>query len=1097
MNDKVICVLVIEDNPADARLVREKLALATELGWELPRFEIEHVERLQAALTRLKTDEFDVVLSDLDLPDSRAGETVATLRKHIPQMPLVVLTGREDEALAHKTVRAGVQDYLYKTEVTGSLLARTLMYAIERQQVHAELEQRVEARTAELRQVNEGLHAEIEKRLQAEDALGESERRYRELFVNSRDGFVMVDPQARFLDANPAYCQMLGYTLDELKQKADLYEITPSRWHAWEREEIWEERLLKRGYSGLYEKEYIHKDGTVFPVALQSHASLDEDGNARYLWAIARDITKQKRMEEELRGSEARYRSLYESIRDAILVTDVHRNIVSCNPSFTELFGYTLEEIKGKQTRYIYEQEEEFEQLGEALEAHKGEPNFFFTIHYRKKSGQVFLGETNVFYRKDSEGNVVGFIGLIRDVTARRQAEEVLQRRVRQLALLNKVGEQMGAMLALNSVLDKAARLVQQTFKYCHVGIFILNREQGEFMMRAKAGDFAELFPVGHRLELGQGMVGWVGRYGKKLLANDVKTEPHYVNLYPDIVPTRAELSVPIWGEDEIIGVLDVQSSECGAFDENDVMVMEILAGQLGVAVQNAWLYEAAQAEIAERKRAEQALVEQTRALQESEARFRAIFETAQDAIFMKDRDLTYTMVNPAMEALFGLPQSELIGKSDRELFGRHAAVHIEKVDGRVLAGEIVEEDDTKPVRPGELRTFHVIKVPVRDESGRVVGLCGIARDITERKQTEETLRIKDNAIETSINAIAMADLSGKLTYVNNAFLELWGYTERNEVLGRSVVEFWQYPEQAANVVKALESADGWRGELVATKKDGSLATVQLSASLVMDQADEPVCMMSSFVDISERKQVEESLARYATDLKHSNEELEQFGYVISHDLRAPLRVVRSYLQLLKEGYDAQLDARAKEYIAGAVDGAERMQKMIRALLNLSRVDTRGRTFAPTDCEQLLQGVLANLSLTIAEQEVQMTHDPLPTVSADQAQLAEVFQNLIANAIKFRREDVTPHVHISAEQTDARWTFSVADNGIGIEAGQREEIFQIFQRLHTETEYPGLGIGLALCKRIVVRHSGQIWLESELGKGSTFYFTIPKRLEDV
>jgi light-regulated signal transduction histidine kinase (bacteriophytochrome) len=264
-----------------------------------------------------------------------------------------------------------------------------------------------------------------------------------------------------------------------------------------------------------------------------------------------------------------------------------------------------------------------------------------------------------------------------------------------------------------------------------------------------------------------------------------------------------------------------------------------------------------------------------------------------------------------------------------------------------------------------------------------------------------------------------------------------------------------------------------------------------------MDQANEPVCMMSSFVDISERKQVEESLARYAADLKHSNEELEQFGYVISHDLRAPLRVVRSYLQLLKEGYDAQLDAKAQAYINSAVDSAERMQKMIRALLNLSRVDTRGRTFAPTDCEQLLQGVLANLSLTIAEQEVQVTHDPLPTVRADQAQLAVVFQNLIANAIKFRREGVTPHVHISAEQTDTRWTFSVADNGIGIEADQREAIFQIFQRLHTESEYPGLGIGLALCRRIVARHGGQIWLESAVGTGSTFYFTIPKRLEDT
>ncbi len=198
MTDSVIHVLSIEDNPADAELIQEKLAQAQQIGWDLPRFEVEHVARLEPALERLEDSDFDVVLSDLDLPDSRAGETVATLREHIPQMPLVVLTGREDEVLAQKSVRAGVQDYLYKNEATGSLLARTLMYAIERQQTHGELERRVEKRTAELRQVNEALRAEIAEREQTEEALRESEARFRLAVLHSGIIFAQTDRDLRY-----------------------------------------------------------------------------------------------------------------------------------------------------------------------------------------------------------------------------------------------------------------------------------------------------------------------------------------------------------------------------------------------------------------------------------------------------------------------------------------------------------------------------------------------------------------------------------------------------------------------------------------------------------------------------------------------------------------------------------------------------------------------------------------------------------------------------------------------------------------------------------------------------------------------------------
>jgi light-regulated signal transduction histidine kinase (bacteriophytochrome) len=251
--------------------------------------------------------------------------------------------------------------------------------------------------------------------------------------------------------------------------------------------------------------------------------------------------------------------------------------------------------------------------------------------------------------------------------------------------------------------------------------------------------------------------------------------------------------------------------------------------------------------------------------------------------------------------------------------------------------------------------------------------------------------------------------------------------------------------------------------------------------------------LVGSFHDITKRHQAEEKLERYATELERSNEELEQFAYVISHDLREPARMVKGYLDLLEKRYQGELGEKADMFIDHAADGAERMQEMIKALLDLSRVGTQGQDPAPTDVEAVFERTLKALRRAIEEAEAEVTHAPLPTVMADEAQLAQVFQNLIANAIKFRREDVPPRVHVSAKREGDEWVFSVADNGIGIDPDQADRIFQIFQRLHTRDEYEGTGIGLALCRRIVERHGGRIWVESEVGEGSTFRFTLPAR----
>jgi signal transduction histidine kinase len=234
-----------------------------------------------------------------------------------------------------------------------------------------------------------------------------------------------------------------------------------------------------------------------------------------------------------------------------------------------------------------------------------------------------------------------------------------------------------------------------------------------------------------------------------------------------------------------------------------------------------------------------------------------------------------------------------------------------------------------------------------------------------------------------------------------------------------------------------------------------------------------------------------EKLKQKTEDLVHSNRELEQFAYVASHDLQEPLRMVTSYVQLLERRYKNKLDKDANEFIDFAVDGATRMHSLINDLLTYSRVGTRGKPLEPTDCEAVFDQSVSNLKVAMEESGARVTHDSLPTVMADSSQLEELFQNLIGNAIKFHGEE-SPRVHISASSNGNLWVFSVRDNGIGIDPEFKERIFVIFQRLHDKDKYPGTGIGLAVCKKIVECHGGNIWVESKLGKGSTFYFTLPK-----
>ncbi len=362
----------------------------------------------------------------------------------------------------------------------------------------------------------------------------------------------------------------------------------------------------------------------------------------------------------------------------------------------------------------------------------------------------------------------------------------------------------------------------------------------------------------------------------------------------------------------------------------------------------------------------------------------------------------------------------------------------------------------------------------------------------TVQLQRSETLF--RGLLESAPDAMVITSSNGRIVLVNRQVEAMFGY-QRYELLDHPVEMLIPerfrdaHPEHRAHYAHDSQTRSMGGGlELYGLRKDGSEFAVEISLSPLV--SDEGMLVSSAIRDVTERKQTDDALKRSAADFARSNAELEQFAYVASHDLQEPLRAVSGCMQLLQQRCQGRLDARADELIAHAVDGSSRMQTLIRDLLAYARVSTHGRDLEPIDSETVLKEALSNLATVIQESGGVVTHGPLPTVAADPTQLLQVFQNLIGNAIKYRGER-PPEVHIDVVHRTAEWQFTMRDNGIGIEPQYFERIFGIFQRLHTRREYPGTGIGLALCKKMIERHGGRIWVESQPGEGSTFCFTIP------
>lgn len=478
-----------------------------------------------------------------------------------------------------------------------------------------------------------------------------------------------------------------------------------------------------------------------------------------------------------------------------------------------------------------------------------------------------------------------------------------------------------------------------------------------------------------------------------------------------------------------------------------------------------------------------------------TQEQLQSLADSMPQMVFTTGADGMTDYINKKWSEFTGLDHKDVVGSGWLDIFhpdDRSAAS--EAWMNSVKTGEKYEISARLKSSDGNYYWHLNRAIPEKDGNGKISKWFGTSTDISELKRLEEQVNIFakrfQRMTDSNIFGIVISDSNGYITEANDYYLKLTGFS-RKEI--ESFGLRWQDltpPEYLAldyNSNEMLtESGISTPYEKQYLLRNGERKWIMIASTLLPGSEK---LYLSFILDINDRKLQEQKLQETLTNLERSNNELEQFAYVASHDLQEPLRMISNYLGLLVKNYGDRFDERAEGYVKVAVDSAKRMSNLIRDLLTFSRLNSGQQTFVKIDLNKLIQGVIDDLKTLIEENNATISVDEMPEIAADETQIRQLFQNLISNAIKFRGGK-SPKIEVKVQKKENEWLFSIKDNGIGIEADYYEKIFLIFQRLNEREKYQGTGIGLAVCKKIVERHNGRIWVESKLNEGSTFLFTI-------
>ncbi len=752
---------------------------------------------------------------------------------------------------------------------------------------------------------------------------------------------------------------------------------------------------------------------------------------------------------------------------------DIDNNCLSWSDEVYRIFGLQPQEFDATYDAFLDNvHPNDREAVDEAYSGSIRDGQDTYEIEHRivrKSNGEVRIVHEKCEHFRDITSRIIRSVGMVHDITERKLAEQALiESEIKYRSLYSSMSE--GVAL--------------------HEIIYNLDQDPVDYIIADINQSYEDITGL-NRSEV-------VGKKASELYGID---EPPYMEIYARVAETGEPIQFETYFEpmDKYFNI-SVTSPEKGKFYTifEDITKRKRTEEELN----NYREHLESLVEI----RSEE-LENSYESLKESEEHYLTLFNSIDEGFCTvevifdsrnKPVDYKFLEVNPAFEGQTGLINAT--GKLMRDLAPDHEE-HWFEIYGKVaLTGQSTRfVNEAKALN----RWYDVYAFKVGDIESREVAI--LFNDITKFTETELALKLSNiynrSLIEASLDPLVTIGSNGKITDVNNSTENVIGI-KREELIGTDFSDYFTEPKKAREgYMKVFKDGFVVNYPLEIKNKNGNITPVEYNASVYKNEFGEVIGVFAAARDITGMKNAEQKLKEYqdtledkvekrTQELARSNKELEQFAYITSHDLREPLRMITSFLQLLERRYKDQLDQDANEFIGFAVDGAKRLDRMTNDLLLYSRITSQKREITPVNFEEVLGHALTNLKVPIEENNAIITHDPLPTIKGDEQLKVQLFQNIVGNAIKYRSQE-TPKIHISATKEKNQYLFSIKDNGIGISPEHLERIFTIFQRLHTHDEYEGTGIGLAIAQKIVHQQGGQIWAESELGKGTTFYFTIP------
>ena len=938
---------------------------------------------------------------------------------------------------------------------------------------------------------------------------------------------------------NKAFEELTGYTKEELK-RTDWSEIlTPPEFRDMENEKL--EELHRTDQPIKYEKEYIRKDGTRIPIELLVHLVKNNDGTPKYYYSFFTDITERKKAENK-QGKLSKHLQL---ALDASNMGWWHYNpitdISTYDDRYKQIFGVLGSKRPNDEILKLLHPDDlpkVWAKVEEALDPVN--PKKYYAEYRIYRNNEIRWIEAHgiaTFKGHGDRKHAVSLVGTVNDITERKRSEkyqkELFENEQQVTEELTTSNEELQStteeLFKLNEELQNYSKLLSTIYELNPDAIVLTTLRESKIIDCNQE----YLNQIGYTRE------ETIGHTSLDLNLLSLNTRKDFISqTRGNNIVSHSELKV----RRKDGSIIDVSYSARQITVNNEQMILNI-GHDITKRKQNEeknqkllekeqQLTEELQVINEELKNQGDELLKINKELEESEDCFHTLADNIPNLAWMAEADGGIFWYNQQWYEYTGTTLKEMEGWGWQKV---HHPDYVESIteDWSTKIKEGKPYDNIFPLKgkDGNYRWFLTRVTPIKNEKGELVRWFGTNTDITDYKLAEEKIQQQANLISQSFDALIVGQLNGGIENWNQGAEELYGYNE-SEAIGKPIYELLNtsFPIPWSKISQKIENGGMWEGELKHRTKNGETVIVSSRIQNII-QNDNSSKLLETNRDITKRKLAEKHVLKlleeeqqlteelsatneelqatseelqssneeliqaqnHLTDminkLKISNKELEQFAYVASHDLQEPLRMVSSFTQLLEKRYKNQLDNDADDYIGFVVEGAKRMKQLIDDLLAFSRLNTDVRESEPILMEVTLDDVLVNLKASIKEHDAQITHDPLPCINGDPIQINQLLQNLIGNAIKFHG-DKPPKIHISAKKLDNEWLFSIKDNGIGINQRHQQQIFSIFKRLHTREEYPGTGIGLSICKRIVERHGGHIWLESEPGKGSTFHFTI-------